>query len=45
MQPTDQQEATVDVAALRGWLDTFAEEVAANRDLLTRLDSEICTAA
>ncbi|HSS68040.1 MAG TPA: dihydroxyacetone kinase subunit DhaL [Nocardioidaceae bacterium] len=41
MQPTDQQEATVDVAALRGWLDTFAEEVAANRDLLTRLDSEI----
>jgi dihydroxyacetone kinase-like protein len=41
MQSTDHLEATVDVAALRAWLGTFAEEVAANRDLLTRLDSEI----
>jgi phosphoenolpyruvate---glycerone phosphotransferase subunit DhaL len=41
MQSTDHLKATVDVAALRAWLGTFAEEVAANRDLLTRLDSEI----
>jgi dihydroxyacetone kinase-like protein len=45
MEPTDRLEAdleaTVDVASLRAWLGTFAEEVAANRDLLTRLDSEI----
>ena len=33
--------AVVDVAALTSWLGSFAEEVAANRDLLTRLDSAI----
>ena len=41
MQSTGHVEATVDVTALRSWLGTFAEEVAASRDLLTRLDAEI----
>jgi phosphoenolpyruvate---glycerone phosphotransferase subunit DhaL len=31
----------IGVASLRTWLGAFAEEVAANRDLLTRLDSDI----
>ena len=33
--------ALVDVAALTAWLGAFAEEVRANRDLLTQLDSAI----
>ncbi len=31
----------VDAGAIRSWLELFAEEVAAHRDLLTRLDSAI----
>jgi dihydroxyacetone kinase-like protein len=33
--------AVVDAEAIRSWLGLFAEEVAANRDLLTQLDSAI----
>ena len=33
--------AVVDAGAVRSWLGLFAEEVAAQRDLLTRLDSAI----
>lgn len=33
--------ALVDATAIRSWLSLFAEEVAANRELLTRLDSAI----
>ncbi len=31
----------IDAAAVRTWLEAFAEEVAANRDLLTQLDAAI----
>ena len=31
----------IDATAVRAWLGAFAEEVAANRDLLTQLDSAI----
>ena len=41
MTESDEAVAVVDVAALQSWLGSFAEEVAANRDLLTRLDSAI----
>jgi dihydroxyacetone kinase-like protein len=41
MQPTERLDTTVDIASVRAWLGGFAEEVAGNRDLLTRLDSEI----
>jgi phosphoenolpyruvate---glycerone phosphotransferase subunit DhaL len=41
MQPTERLDTAVDIASLRAWLGGFAEEVADNRDLLTRLDSEI----
>jgi len=34
-------DAVVDARAIRSWLSLFAEEVAANRDLLTTLDSAI----
>jgi len=34
-------DAVVDAGAIRSWLSLFAEEVAANRDLLTTLDSAI----
>ena len=38
---TDRLETAIDIVSLRAWIGTFAGEVAANRDLLTRLDSEI----
>jgi len=38
---SDEAVVVVDVAALQSWLGLFAEEVATNRDLLTRLDSAI----
>jgi dihydroxyacetone kinase-like protein len=43
MQQTDTPRDTelVNVAQLRLWLESFAEEVADNRDLLTQLDSAI----
>jgi dihydroxyacetone kinase-like protein len=41
MTESDEAVAVVDVAALQSWLSLFAEEVATNRDLLTRLDSAI----
>ena len=41
MTESEQVVAVVDVAALRSWLATFAEEVAAQRDLLTELDAAI----
>jgi dihydroxyacetone kinase-like protein len=41
VQGADDVAATVGIASLRAWLGVFAEEVAANRDLLTRLDSDI----
>lgn len=41
MTESDEAVAVVDVAALQSWLGLFAEEVATNRDLLTRLDSAI----
>ena len=41
MTESDEAVAVVGVAALQSWLSLFAEEVATNRDLLTRLDSAI----
>jgi dihydroxyacetone kinase-like protein len=41
MTESDGAGAVVDVAALQTWLTSFAQEVAANRDLLTQLDSAI----
>jgi dihydroxyacetone kinase-like protein len=41
MTGSDDDVAVVDVAALVAWLGSFAEEVAAQRDLLTQLDSAI----
>jgi phosphoenolpyruvate---glycerone phosphotransferase subunit DhaL len=41
MGDAEPEVATVDVPALRAWLGDYAREIAANRDLLTRLDSAI----
>jgi dihydroxyacetone kinase-like protein len=41
MQPAERLDTTADIASVLAWLGGFAEEVAGNRDLLTRLDSEI----
>jgi dihydroxyacetone kinase-like protein len=41
MTESEEAVAVVDVATLHSWLGLFAEEVATNRDLLTRLDSAI----
>jgi dihydroxyacetone kinase-like protein len=41
MMASDSVTTAIDASALRSWLSSFAEEVAANRDLLTQLDSAI----
>jgi dihydroxyacetone kinase-like protein len=41
MTRSDQVTTVIDAPALRSWLGGFAEEVAANRDLLTQLDAAI----
>jgi dihydroxyacetone kinase-like protein len=41
MTDSDTTVADIDVPALTAWLTSFAQEVAANRDLLTQLDSAI----
>jgi dihydroxyacetone kinase-like protein len=41
MQGTEHAGRVIDVRAIRDWLESFAGEVADNRDLLTQLDSDI----